>query len=293
MQGNDDNGSHAVAEHANLSKNMPGASLHYEEQTEVHGSVADLRSPVPDEHAAAGAERHDNHQPFGCNSPNVTRQRFQHDTSLRTPLANLQSVDAHHYEGERYHDSLPLSAMDLLTSDSLDRDQQHYFDLGDFESTLFRASRMDWLGCETDVSDLQTLTSPNNQFRTPSANGDTYQSLSHQRRAPCFDDKESWPGVLDKGGNEQWPFDYTSNQGFRVITLPPLRQVMEQTVSHRQAIDKTLVFDLIKVLSAPYIPSLNDSPALEALPAVAFLGQLVKTYFDECQSVLPVIHLPS
>ena len=293
LQGSDGNGSQSVVESAGLARDIPGASLQYQEQTEVNDSMADLRSPVLDENAVAGAEQLDDQQPFVGTSHNVTHESFEHDTSLQEPFVTSQSAEAHHFEEGPDHASLPLSGMDLMTSDSFDRNQQQYFDLGDFDSNIFRASRMDWLGCETDVSDLQTLNSPNNQFQTPPANGDSYQCLSHQRRAPCLDNKESWPGILDKGGNEQWPFDYTSNQGFRVITLPPLRQVMEQTVSHRKAIDKTLVFDLIKVLSAPYIPSLNDSPALEALPAVAFLGQLVKTYFDEFQSVLPVIHLPS
>ena len=294
MQGNNGNGCQlADTSDAAPSKNMPDAGLHYQDQIEVNGFTTDMRSSTLDEIAVTRAEDLDNQQQCHDTLTDVAQESFEHDPSLDKSLPNLQSIEPDPFKGGQHHDSLPLSDMGLLTSDSLDRDQQHYFDLGDFDSNMFRASRMDWLGCETDVSDLQTLTSPNPQFRTPSVNGDTYQPVIQQRRAPYLDDKESWPGVLDKGGNEQWPFDYTSNQGFRVITLPPLRQVMEQTVSHRQAIDKTLVFDLIKILSAPYIPSLNNSPALEALPAVAFLGQLVKTFFDEFQSVLPVIHLPS
>ena len=294
LQGNTGHGRQlADTADAAPAKGMPDPGFHYQEGIEVNGFTADMRLSTLDAVAVTRTKDLDNQQQCRDTLADVVSEPFEHDTSLETSLPNLQSREPDHFQGGQQHDSLPLSNMGLLTSDSLDRDQQHYFDLGDFDSNMFRASRMDWLGCETDVSDLQTLTSPNNQFQTPSANGDNYQSLSHQRGVPCFDDKESWPGVLDKGGNEQWPFDYTSNQGFRVITLPPLRQVMEQTVSHRQAIDKTLAFDLIKILSAPYIPSLNDSPALEALPAVAFLGQLVKTFFDEFQSVLPVIHLPS
>ncbi|PSN72957.1 hypothetical protein BS50DRAFT_174443 [Corynespora cassiicola Philippines] len=115
-------------------------------------------------------------------------------------------------------------------------------------------------------------------------------SLSSSREK---ESKETWPAVLDRGGNETWPFDYTSNKGFRKITLPPLREVLEQTVGHRPSIEKNTLHDLIKILSAPHIPSLNDTPALEALPAVAFLGEFVKIYLAEFHAVLPVIHVPT
>jgi hypothetical protein len=68
---------------------------------------------------------------------------------------------------------------------------------------------------------------------------------------------------------------------------------LEQTVGHLPAIQTSTVKDLIRVLSAPLIPSLNDSPALEALPAVAFLGQLVKIYFAEFHPALSIVHVPT
>ncbi|KEF59378.1 uncharacterized protein A1O9_04222 [Exophiala aquamarina CBS 119918] len=122
-------------------------------------------------------------------------------------------------------------------------------------------------------------------------------SPSHLRPGPDVvsnnETEEVWPAVLDRGGNEMWPFDYTSNKGFRVIKLPPLRQVLEDTVARRPAIEKATVLDLIKILSSPHIPSLNDGPILEALPAVGFLTKLVKIYFDEFHAVFPVIHVPT
>ena len=177
---------------------------------------------------------------------------------------------------------------------------------------------MDWLGCETEFSppsdmyserpSTRSETYQNNEEGRPSNDFDTslnsteralsgpYQTLQAPGRTPCAserDSSETWPHVLDRGGNEMWPFDYTSNKGFRKIKLPPLREVLEQTVGHRPTIEETTLRDLIKVLSVPHIPSLNDSPALEALPAVAFLSQLVKVYFAEFHPVLPVVHLPT
>lgn len=105
--------------------------------------------------------------------------------------------------------------------------------------------------------------------------------------------EEVWPAVLDRGGNEMWPFDYASNKGFRVIKLPPLQQVLEDTIGRRPAIEKATMLDLIKILSNPHIPSLNDGPVLEALPAVGFLTKLVKIYFAEFHAVFSVIHLPT
>lgn len=192
-------------------------------------------------------------------------------------------------------------------------------DLEAFDSSMFRASKMDWLGCETDCSDQNTL--------PPMSSGDaqpTYEAspmredimtrtlsagMHHdpERRNSNVDQPQAqeisqaaesnettaWPGILDRGGNELWPFDYASNKGFRKIKLPPLREILEQTVGNLPAIRNSTVKDLIKVLSAPMVPSLNDSPALEALPAVAFLGQLVKTYFAEFHPALSLIHTPS
>lgn len=187
-------------------------------------------------------------------------------------------------------------------------------DLEAFDNSMFRASRMDWLGCETDSSDQQTLppmsggeTQPLYSEDSPTR-ADAMAPISIEQIAPAQvtsgqpntgdgpqekEDKTTWPGVLDRGGNEMWPFDYTSNKGYRKIRLPPLREILEQTVGHLPAIQTSTVKDLIRVLSAPVIPSLNDSPALEALPAVAFLGQLVKTYFAEFHPALSIIHVPT
>ncbi|KAI0972120.1 hypothetical protein F4678DRAFT_431247 [Xylaria arbuscula] len=191
-----------------------------------------------------------------------------------------------------------------------------------YDWDILRASRMDWLGCETEGSDAMTnesprrsedlqqaqpmvvaITGPPNQSLTnllptgslactknPSHFG---QTTDHHTSVKDQDDTETWPHVLDRGGNDSWPFDYTSNKGFRKITLPPLRQVLEQTVGDRPVIESTTLMDLIKVLSCPQIPSFNDSPALEALPAVSFLGEFVKIYFAEFHPVAPIIHKPT
>lgn len=184
-------------------------------------------------------------------------------------------------------------------------------DLEAFDNSMFRASRMDWLGCETDFSDQQTLPpmsggeiQPLYGEGSPNGADNMARTMSIEQLAPApqpntsdgpqdKEDKTTWPGVLDRGGNELWPFDYASNKGYRKIRLPPLREILEQTVGHLPAIQTSTVKDLIRVLSAPVIPSLNDSPALEALPAVAFLGQLVKTYFAEFHPALPIIHVPT
>lgn len=191
--------------------------------------------------------------------------------------------------------------------------QQHLAVLDTFNWNNFRASRMDWLGCETEWSDRQSLPSEvlsisdvtrsteETMSSKPNMTTGAVQNSEGEFRAvlPGILDrggkqiKETWPGVLDRGGNEAWPFDYTSNKGFRKIKLPPLRQILEQTVGNRPAIEKTTLMDLIKILSAPQIPSLNDSPALEALPAVAFLSQFVKIFFAEFHSVQPIIHVPT
>lgn len=189
-------------------------------------------------------------------------------------------------------------------------------DLEAFDSSMFRASKMDWLGCETDFSDQHTLPPLSGSEAQPlyddnsSSRDDLIgrglqdgnhspEDLSHIGQSSSVirgqekEDKSTWPAVLDRGGNEMWPFDYASNKGFRKIKLPPLRDILEQTVGHPPPIKTSTVKDLIRVLSTPLIPSLNDSPALEALPAVAFLGQLVKTYFAEFHSALPIVHVPT
>ncbi|KAF2184126.1 hypothetical protein K469DRAFT_634275 [Zopfia rhizophila CBS 207.26] len=182
------------------------------------------------------------------------------------------------------------------------------FQLCDWD--IVRASRMDWFGCETAVSDSlsqlpayadhhdsgedpQPTPAVTTTVFSPAALGMNMSSHSNQISTQDRENSETWPGVLDRGGNETWPFDYTSNKGYRKITLPPLRQVLEQTLGDRPAIEKNTLMDLIKILSAPHIPSLNDTPALEALPAVAFLEKFVKIYFAEFHAVLPIIHIPT
>jgi hypothetical protein len=183
-------------------------------------------------------------------------------------------------------------------------------DLEAFDSSFFRASKMDWLGCETDVSppvsgDMQTL------YNDESFNGDrlrnqpisinqTFTPSPRSERPPQLhpdpsekNEHESWPGILDRGGNESWPFDYTSNKGFRKIKLPPLREVLEQTIGNIPTIKSGTAKDFVKVLSTPFIPSLNDSTALEMVPTIAFLGDLVKTYFAEFHPAFSIIHVPT
>lgn len=206
--------------------------------------------------------------------------------------------------------------------------EEDYSQFEDFDWNVFRASRIDWLGSLSELSDRQTLPpedlpSENLPFENLPTSTDVRQagvgaiSSMDRAMAPTFavpdmdrpykanqtsidipsilapDPQGTWPEILDHGGNETWPFDYASNKGFRRIKLPPLRQVLEQTVGDRPAIEKTTLMDLIKILSAPHIPLLNDSPTPEALPAVAFLGQFMKVFFAEFHAVLPIIHLPS
>jgi hypothetical protein len=189
-------------------------------------------------------------------------------------------------------------------------------DFEDIDWTIFRPSRIDWLGCETDISDQQNLPDevPSENLQAPvilehegageirpmdtttddpSLVLDLYMSLQTRQSSNDRDRDETWPGILDRGGNETWPFDYTSNKGFRKIKLPPLQQILEQTVGDRPAIEKNTLMDLIKFLSAPRIPMLNDGPTLEALPAVTFLGRFIKIYLAEFHTVLPIIHVPT
>jgi hypothetical protein len=189
-------------------------------------------------------------------------------------------------------------------------------DLETFDSSMFRASKVDWLGCETDVSDQQTLpplsiaeTQPRYFDDNPSNREeflprDLQHASSTQQEITKADppsealrpEKEvqgTWPAVLDRGGNEMWPFDYSSNKGFRKIKLPPLREILEQTVGLPPAIKTSTVRDLIRVLSSPLIPSLTDSSALEVLPAIGFLREQVKTYFAQWHLILPMLHVPT
>jgi len=265
-------------------------------------------------------------------SPMQSHQAESLDTSQRDMQGNLNRPDldqhntymednyTHAHEAD-YHTSFPITEGQIASAPT--EELGHYFDLSVFDSSTFRASKMDWLGCDTNFSDAQTSQSLDLHMHTPSTYGDLQQmhaetvpqdDFSHDvascgpaQHAPLNidrptnqqpvasdnDNQATWPHVLDRGGNEMWPFDYASNRGFRRIKLPPLRQVLEDTVGHRPAIEKSTLKDLIKVLSAPQIPSFNDSPALEALPAVSFLTKLVKIYFAEFHPVLSVIHVPT
>lgn len=206
---------------------------------------------------------------------------------------------------------------DRRSSEQINNEPLSSVDFEDIDWNIFRSSRIDWLGCETDLSDRQTLppdevpsdslqpsatlqqegSDPippmDTMIEDPSLVLDLYRTFQTRQSSNDRDGEETWPGILDRGGNETWPFDYTSNKGFRKIKLPPLRQVLEQTVGDRPAIEKNTLMDLIKVLSAPRIPSLNDGPTLEALPAATFLGRFIKIYFAEFHTVLPIIHLPT
>lgn len=183
------------------------------------------------------------------------------------------------------------------------------FDLEAFDSSFFRASKMDWLGCETDVSppisgDMQTVLNDEpfnrdglihqplsiDQFFTPTLGSEKPQINPD---GPEKNEHESWPGILDRGGNESWPFDYTSNKGFRKIKLPPLREVLEQTIGNIPTTKSGIAKDLVKVLSTPFIPSLSDITGLEMFSTITFLGELVKTYFAEFHPSFSIIHLPT
>lgn len=141
-----------------------------------------------------------------------------------------------------------------------------------FDGSTFQASRTDWLGAAADYSDRQTLGSVHLPSESPydlntrplmedgpvtSINTPAAQLIGNDTRGDRGSNKDNgsdWPHSLDKGGNESWPFDYTSNKGYRKIKLPPLRQVLEQTVGHRPVIEKATLLDLIGIFGSPYIP---------------------------------------
>ena len=116
-----------------------------------------------------------------------------------------------------------------------------------YEWDILRSSRMDWLGCETETSDAMTNALPGrpgdlheSQHLPAGITGSPTQSLTNllptgsltgtgstqgiaQASNRDQDTRDTWPHVLDRGGNDSWPFDYTSNKGSRKITLPPLQ----------------------------------------------------------------------
>lgn len=233
---------------------------------------------------------------------------YNQDDGLNHPNRNLDSLDGLLQEQHEHlvHSGAEQSNMGISVSDfNMELPQ---FDLHGWDILL---------GCDTEPSEgvspgislgrsshkaadqprLDELTAYSEEMTSPITHLegeelDQRAERQHQKRRYA-DSEESWPAVLDRGGNETWPFDYTSNKGFRRITLPPLKEVLEQTVASRPHIQKNILGDLIKVLSAPQIPSFNDTPALEAMPAVAFLGEFTRVYFAEFHNFLPVIHVPT
>lgn len=251
---------------------------------------------------------------YSANSLKQPRPDFLHANLPQQPAA----MDPQDYTPAPFlpRDS-PYSALQInqeLLGSTADVENYEWLDhlsldLEAFDSSFFRASKMDWLGCETDVSppvsgDMQIFCNdePFNRdglVPQPISIDQPFTPIlgaEQPQLNPDNSDKnehESWPGILDRGGNESWPFDYTSNKGFRKIQLPPLREVLEQTMGNIPTTKSGTAKDLVKVLSNPFIPSLNDSAGLEVLPTITFLGELVKTYFAEFHPAFSIVHLPT
>ncbi|KIY01633.1 uncharacterized protein Z520_03185 [Fonsecaea multimorphosa CBS 102226] len=89
----------------------------------------------------------------------------------------------------------------------------------------------------------------------------------------------------------QWPFDHTRNPESQRYRLPPLRDILQGTVSSSESNNGTTIKSLIQLLSSPYLPEkdLSHDPSMKS--AMELLKNSLDLYFAEFHNILPLVHV--
>ncbi|KAL2435607.1 hypothetical protein ABEF95_006334 [Exophiala dermatitidis] len=92
---------------------------------------------------------------------------------------------------------------------------------------------------------------------------------------------------------QQWPFDHTRNPEPQKYRLPPLRQILQGTITSDGQDSGNTAKSLVQLLSDPVLPEISLVQDLNMMSALDLLKNSLDLYFSEFHSVLPVIHIPT
>ncbi|KAI1611552.1 hypothetical protein EDD36DRAFT_409050 [Exophiala viscosa] len=92
---------------------------------------------------------------------------------------------------------------------------------------------------------------------------------------------------------QQWPFDHTRNPEPQKHRLPPLRDILQGTITSTSADSGDPIRSLVQLLSNPLLPELDLSQDVSMVSAMDLLKNSLELYFSEFHAVLPLVHIPT
>lgn len=169
---------------------------------------------------------------------------------------------------------------------------------------------LDWLGLELD--------SPNKSDARAQSMGQIYSPGSFQylpNQPMMLGDSEALMGRLPSShavgmqhsrpkdnmstaaqrtdsqtGTQQWPFDHTRNPEPQKHKLPPLRDILQGTITSSDS--GSIIRSLVQLLSTPCLPDV-ESADMNMMSAMDVLKNSLDLYFTEFHAVLPLVHIPT
>ena len=128
----------------------------------------------------------------------------------------------------------------------------------------------------------------------------------HQTRLPAVRPIKDHTSVEDF---LPWGWQSSREKLERRVTLPPLRQILEEltpqtptiTQTHSPAnvskdeswIDDRILNDMVSLLSIPVERFPYESADMSKFPSKTMIGSFIKIYFEQFHSILPMIHKPT
>lgn len=94
-----------------------------------------------------------------------------------------------------------------------------------------------------------------------------------------------------QAGPQQWPFDHTRNPEPQKHRLPPLRDILQGTIT--SADNGNTIRSLVQLLSSTHLTELDCSQDLSMVSAMDLLKNSLDLYFSEFHAVLPLVHIPT
>ncbi|KIW16077.1 hypothetical protein PV08_06128 [Exophiala spinifera] len=88
-----------------------------------------------------------------------------------------------------------------------------------------------------------------------------------------------------RAGTQQWPFDHTGNPEPQKHKLPPLRDILQGTISASD--NGNTIRSLVQLLSTSYLPDV-ESADMSMMTAMDVLKTSLDLYFTEFHAVLPL-----
>lgn len=148
----------------------------------------------------------------------------------------------------------------------------------------FRCSGFNWL--DFDAPDVElAINHVVSEVGNPTS--DVFSGLAPDNHAPPMSGTQQRASILP------WPFEHGHDAGTTRCHLPPLREVLQESLQASPGAQVSALEGLVQVLSEKNLPRPDDVADPTILMGIHLLKKLLDVYFANFQLIQPIFHIPT